>query len=61
MTHFDRLFTHLNRHVAKLRQKYNDFSNGVAQAIIEEEMKIRGEEINARVPAPNPREQAPGA
>jgi hypothetical protein len=58
MTHLDQLFTHLNRHVAKLRQKYNDFNNGVVQAIIEEEMKIRSEEINAGVRAPNPREQS---
>ena len=61
MTYLEQVLTHLNRHVAKLRRKYDDFSNGVAQAIIEEEMRIRGEEINARVPAPNPREQAPGA
>jgi hypothetical protein len=29
-----------------------------SQAIIEEEMKMRSEEINARVRAPNPREQS---
>jgi hypothetical protein len=58
MTYLDQVLTHLNRNVAKLRQKYVDFSNGVAQAIIEEEMKMRSEEINARVRAPNPREQS---
>jgi len=41
MTHLDQVLTHLNRQMTKLRQEYVDFSNGVVQAIIEEEMKIR--------------------
>ena len=56
MTHLDQIFTHLNRQAANLRRKYTDFSNGVVQAIIEEDMKIRGEEINPRATAPAPRE-----
>jgi hypothetical protein len=61
MTRLDRAFTHLNRQVAKLKQKYTDFSDGIVQAIIEEEMKIRSEEINARVTAPQRPEQSSGA
>jgi hypothetical protein len=61
MTRLDQVFTHLNRQGAKLKQKYTDFSNGTVQALIEEEMKIRTEEINARVPAPQRPEQSPGA
>jgi hypothetical protein len=60
MTHLDQVFTHLNRQVAKLKQKYVDFSNGIVQAIIEEEMKIRREEIDARVTAPNQRTESRG-
>jgi hypothetical protein len=55
------LFNQLNRQVAKLKQKYVDFSNGIVQAIIEEELKIRREELEARVPAPQKREQSPEA
>jgi hypothetical protein len=47
--------------VAKLKQKYTDFSNGVVQAIIEEEMKIRREETSARFRASQQSEQSPGA
>ncbi|MGB7752844.1 MAG: hypothetical protein WCF88_14930 [Candidatus Acidiferrales bacterium] len=61
MTHLDQLFTHLHRHVTNIRQKYTDFSNGVVQAIIEEDMKIRSEEINSRATSPNPREGSPDA
>jgi hypothetical protein len=57
MTRLEQLFSHLNRHVAKLKQKYLDFSNGIVQAIIEEEMKIRKEDIDARVGSSNRREQ----
>ena len=60
MTPLDQVFTHLNRHMTKLRQKYDDFSNGVVQAIIEEEMKIRREEIDAQVTAPNQRTESRG-
>jgi hypothetical protein len=60
MTHLDQVFTHLSRQVAKLKQKCTDFGNGIVQGIIEEEMKIRGEETNSRVRAPQPREQSPG-
>ncbi|MGA7841150.1 MAG: hypothetical protein WBS17_16750 [Candidatus Acidiferrales bacterium] len=61
MTHLDQAFTHLNRQFAKLRQKYVEFSNGIVRAIIEEEMKIRREEIDARVRAPRQRQQSPEA
>ncbi|HXA78075.1 MAG TPA: hypothetical protein VNV41_13165 [Candidatus Acidoferrales bacterium] len=54
------LFNQLNRQVAKLKQKYVDFSNGIVQAIIEEELKIRREELDAR-PARQKREQSPEA
>ena len=60
MTHLGQVFTHLNRKVAKLKQKFTDFSNGVVQAIIEEELKIRREELDAR-PARQKREQSPEA
>jgi len=60
MTQLDQVFTHLNRHVTKLKQKYVDFSNGVVQAIIEEEMKIRREEIDAQVTAPNQHTESRG-
>jgi hypothetical protein len=61
MMRLEPLFSQLNRHVAKLKQKYVDFSNGIVQAIIEEELKIRREELEARVPAPQKREQSPEA
>jgi hypothetical protein len=61
MMRFDQLSSHLNRHVAKLKQKYHDISNGIVQAIIEEEMKIRREEIDARVGPANRREKSHGA
>jgi len=57
MTRLEQLFSHLNRHVAKLKQKYLDFSNGIVQAINEEEMKIRKQGIDARVGSSNRREQ----
>jgi hypothetical protein len=60
MMRLEPLFSQLNRHVAKLKQKYVDFSNGIVQAIIEEELKIRREELDAR-PAPQKREQSPEA
>jgi hypothetical protein len=61
MMRFEQLSSHLNRHVAKLKQKYLDFSNGIVQALIEEETKIRREEIEARVRSPNQREVSRGA
>jgi len=61
MTHLGQAFTHLNRQVAKVKQKFTDFSNGVVQAIIEEEMKIRREETSARFRASQQSEQSPGA
>jgi hypothetical protein len=53
MIRLEQLSSHLNRHVAKLKKKYHDISNGIVQAIIEEEMKTRREEIGARVGSPN--------
>jgi hypothetical protein len=61
MTRLDQIFAHLNRHVTKLHQKYADFSNGVVEAILEEEMKIRREETEVRALASQQREQSPGA
>jgi hypothetical protein len=61
MAHLDQALIHVNRQVAKLKRICADFSNGIVQAIIEEEMKIRREEIDARVRVPQQREQSPGA
>jgi hypothetical protein len=60
MIRLEQLSSHLNRHVAKLKKKYHDISNGIVQAIIEEEMKIRSAEIDARVGSPR-REESRGA
>jgi len=57
---FDQLLNHMNRHVEKLKSKYRDFSNGIVQAIIEEEMKIRREEIDARARTSHQREESRG-
>jgi hypothetical protein len=54
------LSSHLNRHVAKVK-KYHDVSNGIVQAIIEEEMKTRRKEIGVRVGSPNRRDESRGA
>lgn len=61
MMRFEQLSSHLNRHVAKLKQKYLDFSNGIVQALIDEEMKIRREEMDARVRSLNQRGVSRGA
>jgi len=61
MTHLEQAFTHVTRQVAKLKKICADFSNGIVQAIIEEDLKIRREEIGARVRAPQSRKQSPGA
>ena len=61
MMRFDQLLNLINRHIERLKNKYRDFSNGIVRAIIEEEMKIRREEIDARVRAPRQRQQSPGA
>lgn len=61
MKHLDQVFTHLNCQVVKLKQKCTDFSNGVVRAIIEEDIKIRREEIDARVQAPQRHQQSPRA
>ena len=60
MMRLDQLFSHLNRPVAKLRQKYLEFSNGVVRALIEEEMKIRREEIDAQVNSSNRSQESRG-
>lgn len=57
MTRLDQLSNYWNRHVAKLKQKYLDISNGIVQAVIEEEMKICREEIDSRVGSANRRQQ----
>jgi len=61
MMRFEQLSSHLNLEVAKLKQKYLDCSNGIVQALIDEEIKIRREEIDARVRSPNQREESRGA
>jgi hypothetical protein len=60
MMRLDQLSGHWNRQVAKLKQKYLDISNGIVQAVGEEEMKIRREEIDSRVGSANRRQHARG-
>ena len=60
MMRLDQLSGHWNRHVAKLKQKYLDISDGIVQAVIEEEMKIRREEVDSRVGSANRRQQSRG-
>jgi hypothetical protein len=60
MMRLDQLSSHWNRHVAKLKQKYLDISDGIVQAVIEEEMKIRREEVDSRVGSANRRQQSRG-
>jgi hypothetical protein len=60
MMRLERLSNHWNRHVAKLKQEFLDLSNGIVQAVIEEEMKIRREEIDSRVGSANRRQDSRG-
>jgi hypothetical protein len=60
MMRLDQLSSHLKRHVAKLKRKCQDIGNGIVQVVIEEEMKIRREEIDARVGSANRREESRG-
>jgi hypothetical protein len=57
MTRFDQLSSYWNRHIAKLKQKYLDISNGIVQAVVEEEMKICREEIDSRAGSATGRQQ----
>ena len=60
MMRLDQLSGHWNRHVAKLKQKYLDIGSAIVQAVGEEEMKIRREEIDARVGSANRRQLSSG-
>jgi hypothetical protein len=60
MMRLDQLSGHWNRQVAKLKQKYLDISSGIVQAVGEEEMKIRREEIDSRVGSANRRQLSSG-
>ena len=60
MMRFDQIVNHMNRHMQTLKIKYRDFSNGIVQAIIEEEMKIRREEVDARARTSHQREESRG-
>jgi len=55
---FDQLLNRMNRHMQKLKNKYRDFSNGIVQAVVEEAMKIRREEIAARARTSHQREES---
>jgi hypothetical protein len=57
----DRVLIHWKRHLEKLGRKWLDFSNGIVRALIEEEMKIRREEMDERIGKTNQREESRGA
>jgi hypothetical protein len=60
MMRLEQLSSHWNHHVAKLKQEFLDIRNGIVQAVIEEEMKIRREEIDSRVGSANRRQESRG-
>jgi hypothetical protein len=57
----DRVLIHWKRHLKKLRKKWLDFSNGIVRALIEEEMKIRLEEMDERIGNTNQPKESRGA
>jgi hypothetical protein len=61
MMRLDRVLIHWKWHLEKLRRKWLDFSNGIVRALIEEEMKIRREEMDERIRKTNQREESRGA
>jgi len=60
MMRLEQLSSHWKRHVARFKQEFLDISNGIVQAVIEEEMKIRREEIDSRVGSANRRQESRG-
>ena len=60
MMRLEQLSSHWKRHVARFKQEFLDISNGIVQAVIEEEMKIRREEIDSRVGSANRHQESRG-
>ncbi len=58
MMRLGQTLSRLKQYLEKLRTKCLDFSNGVVQALMEEEMKIRREETDERIRKGNQRKES---